>query len=157
VLNIPVALVAANLSRVYLGEAPKQKENGNLWRFTWGIWKTLIALAIVPSILAIFVLADVLNLLLGPKWVEASNIILIFLPSVLLQFCVVPISACLAIKGLQYRSLRLQMFGLITQVGGIYAAYYIGIIETIEGFAIGALIYYLVYTATVLWSAKDEA
>lgn len=156
VLSIPVALVAGNLSRVYLGEAPKQQEKGNLWGFTWGIWKTLFAISIVPAIIGFFVLTDVLTILLGPEWVGVSNIILIFLPSVLLQFCVVPVSCCLAIKGLMYRSLTLQIFGLISQVGGIYAAYYLGNIDPIQGLAFGAFLFYVVYTATVLWSSKDE-
>ena len=153
---IPIGLIGSNLSRVYLGEAPKQLANGNLHTFTMKLWRTLFFIGLGPVLLGAVSAPLLTETLFGAEWSSASGIIVVLLPSAFLQFCVAPLSTALHVLGKQAVAMALQAFGLFAQVGSILAAYAVGLENPIVGLALGATVYYAVFTITIIWTTRAK-
>lgn len=150
VTRIPVGLVGSNLSRVFIGEAPKQLAKGTLFGFTVRIWGMLL-LAGLPAVLLVTVSMPYLSTaLFGPKGGDAGHIVFLLLPATLFQFCIMPVSSALHVLSKQAVALTLQAGGLILQVGSILLAFSTELIDPLTALAAGAALYYVVYTMTVL-------
>jgi len=148
--RIPVGLIGSNLSRVFIGEAPRQLKNNSLSEFTFRLWRTLFLIGIVPAIIAVLIMPALTEILFGSEWSATADIVVMLIPSVFLQFCVMPISTSLHVLSKQAVALVLQATGLVLQVGSIIIAFYTEMVNPITGLAIGATVYYVIYTVTVI-------
>ena len=89
---VPVALISANLSRVYIGEAPAHLATSNLHTFTMGLWRKLFLVGLGPTLLIVILAPLFTKIIFGAEWSPAGNLIVMLTPAVFMQFCVVPIS-----------------------------------------------------------------
>lgn len=154
--SIPVGLIGSSLSRVYIGEAPKQLAIGNLHSFTMRLWRSLFFIGIGPMLLGVIYTPLLTEKILGAEWFSASDFIALLLPAAFLQFCVVPISTAFHVLERQAVAMGLKALGLILQVVSILTAYSVGLDNPIIGLAVGTTIYYAVFTITVLWTTKEK-
>jgi O-antigen/teichoic acid export membrane protein len=152
--SIPVGLVSGNLSRVYIGEAPIQLANGSLHTFTTKLWRTLFFLGIGPMLLGMISAPLLTERFLGAEWSSASVYIMMLLPAAFVQFCVVPLSTALHVLSKQAVAMVLKVFGLVAQVGSLLVAYAVGLENPIIGLAVGATVYYIVFTLVILHATK---
>ena len=154
VTQIPVGLIGSNLSRVYIGEAPRQLAKGAFFRFTFRIWWGLLLAGLPAVLLAGLAMPYLSSALFGPKGEEVGHIVILLLPATLLQFCIMPVSTALHILSKQAIALTLQASGLVLQVGAILLALRIERLDPIAALAVGAALHYLIYNVTVLTAAR---
>jgi O-antigen/teichoic acid export membrane protein len=155
ITSIPVGLIGGNLSRVVLGEAPKQLRQGKIFEFTSKIMRNLFLVAIVPAILGMYLAPYLAGLVFGNDWIDVANIVVYLIPAALLQFCVSPVSTVLHVREKQALAMVLQFIGLGLQVGGVILVYSAGWGDPIVGLAVGAALYYAIYGMVVLGVAKS--
>ena len=153
---VPVALISGNLSRVYIGEAPAQLASSNLHAFTMGLWRKLFLIGLGPALLIAISAPLFTEIIFGEEWSAASIIIAMLTPAAFMQFCVTPISTALHVLKKQAVAMILQAFGLVVQIGSFLLVYFLGTTEPLMGLAVGAALYYFVYTMTVFWAIKGK-
>ena len=155
ITNIPVGLIGGQLSRVFVGEAPRQLREGILFSFTARIMRTLFLVALGPAILGMLFAPSVANAAFGDEWSPVADMLILLIPAALLQFCVSPVSTALHVRSRQAISLILQLGGLFWQIGAVLLCAKTGIAEPITGFAIGSAIHYAIYSIVVLLAVRN--
>jgi O-antigen/teichoic acid export membrane protein len=148
--SIPVGVIGGSLSRVYIGEAPKQFANGNLHLFTLKLWRSLFFIGLGPMLLGMIYAPLLTERILGSEWFSASGFIVLLLPPAFLQACVVPISTAFHVLKKHALATGLKAVGLIFQVTSILTAYSVGLKDPVVGLSVGITAYYFLFTIIVL-------
>ena len=156
VLVVPVTLIGASVTQVYLSEASQKLKNGRLANFTrktmWLLFKTGTPPLLVTGIAAPFVFAPIF----GEEWARAGVIVSLLMPSFILQFVASPVSMILHVTDRQMVALLLQAAGLVVRVGAVLWAGTYAPIYIIEIYAAAAFLYYAGYLGVLLFLTANE-
>lgn len=150
VTSIPVGLLGASLSRVFLSEAAQRRRDGDLGAFTRLIMRRLLQLGIVPFLILAFASPMLFSWVFGTEWARAGVMVSWMAPFMMMQFIVSPVSTSLHASGNQFTAFILQLFGFILLMGTLFIASVLSPANVFEWFSIASFVYYSVYVAVVL-------
>jgi len=149
-LSAPMSLVGSAVGQVYLSEAPKKRELGLLFKFTFDTTKKLVKLAIIPMLIICVLSPYVIPFIFGEKWHPAGVYISWMTPWFFMQFIVSPISMSLHICNAQKIAMLLQIFGVIFRCGLVLFSFHALPNYVVEVFALSGFVFYLLYLVIVL-------
>ncbi|WP_286717290.1 lipopolysaccharide biosynthesis protein [Thalassolituus sp. UBA2009] len=148
-LSAPLSMLGGSVAQVYLSEAPKRKENGELKVFTFSTIKNLFFVGFFPLLLVGLLSPYLIPYVFGADWERTGILISWMIPWFLLQFVVSPVSMVLHLQNKSSVALWLQIFGLVLRVGSVAFAFLFFPLFVGEIFALSGFVFYLVYLAGV--------
>lgn len=148
-MAIPMALIGAAVSQVYLSQAPEELRAGRLSQFTLRIIRGLSKSGIGPLLFAGIVAPIVFPAIFGEKWSRAGEFVAWMTPWFVMQFLASPISMTLHVTGNQKSALGLQLFGLLFRVGAVVGAGLLMPSRVVEVYAVSGFFFYCIYFAVV--------
>ena len=148
-LSAPLSMLGGSVAQVYLSEAPKRKENGELKVFTFSTIKNLFFVGFFPLLLVGLLSPYLIPYVFGADWERTGILISWMIPWFLLQFVVSPVSMVLHLQNKSSVALWLQIFGLVLRVGSVAFAFIFFPLFVGEIFALSGFVFYLVYLASV--------
>lgn len=149
-MGLPIGLIGAAVSHVYLSRASDEMRAGRLAGFTSKIIGSLAKSGVGPLIYIGLISPVIFQLIFGKEWQRAGELVAWMTPWFIAQFLSSPISMAMHVTGNQRAALKLQIFGLVLRVGiviftGMFAAEYI-----VEAYAVSGLAFYSVYFFVVV-------
>lgn len=151
-LELPVRLLSAGISNVFLQESNEHWENNPEFvrQKTLRIFYLIIYLTAIPTTLLYFFGPDIFALLLGKHWREAGMVASALSVAYMLRYISVPISSLFVVTRNEARAMYFQVILLILRTAGIVLPGLLGLgyMEMIIGYAIANIAAYAVYT---LW------
>jgi len=155
VMAMPMALVGQSVAQVFIAEAPERLRAGTLPAFTRRTSLTLFKLGAVVLIPLGLLSPLVFAPAFGAEWKRAGEIVLWMTPWHILQFTASPVSAVLLVTGHLRRAMILQFAGATLRIGAVVAAAVMATEWISEVFALSGAIFYALYIAVVLRSARE--
>jgi len=150
ICSVPIGLVGASISRVFLANSREEMRNANLEVFTRKLMFTLFATSLIPFVLLAAIAPAVFPYVFGSEWLRAGEMVAWIVPFVALQFIVSPVSTYLHSTGRQSVAFYLQAYGFVVVIGAITFAIHFFPEHVFESFAIASFVYYLTYAVIVL-------
>ncbi|MFC4487625.1 oligosaccharide flippase family protein [Tepidiphilus baoligensis] len=151
---IPMGLIGAAISQVYLSHAPLEHRELRLAGFTVGILSKLVRIGWGPLLFIGITSPVVIPLIFGKEWHRAGVMIAWMTPCFLLQLLVSPISMALHIVGHQGLAMMNQFFGFALRVGFTVFAANMATNLIFEYYAISGILVYGIYFAVVSYAIK---
>lgn len=116
-LDIPIALLATPINRIYFREASKMHSNGEkIGEFTFSIVRKNIKMAIIPVCIMIVFGEPIFTLLLGKEWTLAGKYAEILGIYILVLFCSTCISGGFTIVGKQRYNLLISIMTVVSNL-----------------------------------------
>lgn len=154
VVQAPMALFGTSTAQVFLSQAPARARQGELYAFTVQTVRSLAAGG-VPLLVALGITAPfAFPFLFGAEWARAGVLVSWMTPWLLLQFVSSPVSTVLSITGRLRLAMALQIAGLVLRGGAVVLAARWAVGHTSEVFALSGAVFYGVYFAIILRSAR---
>jgi O-antigen/teichoic acid export membrane protein len=150
VMGLPMALLGASVSQVFLAEAPEKLRNGELSEFTRQTMKRMLGFGAPPLVASAVLAPFFFPLFFGPEWGRAGWLVAWMTPWFILQFVASPVSMVLHVLGRQQVALVLQGTGFVIRLGLVTAALTFASPHAAEVFAVSGALFYAVYLATIL-------
>jgi len=148
--SMPIALIGANVSKIYINEITPRRADGSLGRFTRGIMKRLAAYGLLPFIVLALAGPHLFGLVFGQAWDRAGTMASLLAVALFLQFVVTPVSPILHGTQRQPLALALQAFAFLAMIGSVVLAGSTGGHDLFGVFAVAATVIYIVYAALIL-------
>jgi O-antigen/teichoic acid export membrane protein len=118
--------------------------------------KRLFLIGVVPITAAALLSPFLFTLVFGAEWQRAGVIVAWIAPWMLAQLVVSPVSMALHVVGAQRTGMLLQFLGFAIRAGFVIVATVAAPILVVEVFAVSGLIFYVIYSAVVLKSARNR-
>ena len=119
ILGIPISLVSASLSQVFLAEGAKAYHQESLPQLTETIIKRLASIAALPAVLIGIISPNIFPLIFGEDWRESGIFVSLMIPWFLLRFILTPISNTFSITNNQDIALKSQLSILILRLSSL--------------------------------------
>lgn len=145
VMQAPLATVGTAVSQVYYTESPQAWREGRLPELTHDVLRRLSQLGLGPLVFAGIVGRPVFEIVFGPGWGRAGEIVAWMVPWLALQFLASPISMLLYAIERQRTDLYLQVFGVVVRVGPVLATAALAPRWLPEVFALTGAVFYAAY------------
>ncbi|MFS2162733.1 oligosaccharide flippase family protein [Variovorax sp. Root434] len=149
-MAVPMGLIGAAVSQVYLSRAPEELRARRLSGFTLQIIGGLAKSGVGPLLFAGIVSPTFFPLIFGEKWLRAGELVAWMTPWFVMQFLASPISMTLHVTGNQRSALNLQLFGLLLRVGSVVLAGLWMQSRIVEVYAVSGFIFYSLYLYVVV-------
>lgn len=149
-LSAPLGLIGSAVSQVYLSEAARKNEAGELQGFTTQTVRMLFKVSVVPIGLVAITAPFIVPLVFGQDWARTGVIISWMTPWFLLQFVASPVSMVLHVTNSQVTALLLQVFGLMFRAGVVLLAAQLYLDEILEFYAVSGFVFYAVYLVVIM-------
>lgn len=158
VLGLPIKFISGSTLEVFKQKAAEDYNNeGNCEKIFISTFKSLIIIAIIPTVIMYFAAPFLFTFMFGQDWVEAGYYARYLLIMFFLQFSVSPLSYTLYIAGKQNYNLYWQLGLLILTSLGIYIGVYKNSADiSILGFSITYSLMYVVYFFMIYNCSKGE-
>ena len=154
VMTVPMTLLGGSVSQVYMSRLPEEFRKGMVAPFTFDIVSRLLLIGAGPILLIGALGPIIFPKIFGAQWTQAGEMLFWLAPWMVLQFIVSPVSTVMLVVGKQSAMLALTTIGLMLRVGATLFAPYSGFFSAYQGFAIGSMIYYVVFLIFVFYAAK---
>lgn len=151
ILGIPMTLIGASISQVYISNAPKQND---IYKYTLSICVKLTKIAIVPFLLLLITSPYIYTIILGENWSGIGKYIAMMIPWFFMQIICSPISMSLHIINKHKIALRLQIVGFIIRVLGTYLCALLFIDNLVIYYIFSGFVFYILYLSVVIYSLK---
>jgi O-antigen/teichoic acid export membrane protein len=122
VVGLPMTLIGASVSQVYLAEAPSRLKNGDLRLFARKTVLSLAKVGFLPLLMVALISPFAFPYLFGVTWQRAGMIMLWIVPWYMMQFICTPVASTLHILNEFRLAMLLQFVGLIVRVGFVLFA-----------------------------------
>lgn len=120
IFGLPIKLVSASTLEVYKRDASIEfREKGNCTGIYKRTFKMLLLLAIVPSLLMLFLGPKMFSFVLGEEWTTSGEYAQFLTPMLFLQFAASPLAFTLLIADKHHINFRWQLGLLIATVSGL--------------------------------------
>lgn len=150
VTAIPIGFIGSSLSRIYLTDAARKHERGQLGAFTFEVMRNLAKIGL-PLFFAIMVLSPfAFPIAFGEEWARSGYMVALLCPGLLLQFIVSPVSTAFVVCKKMDVAFWLQLFGMAISLGAMFATAWLMPDRIVEGLAAGLLAFYAVYLITLI-------
>ena len=153
-LQAPMSIIGGAVSQVYMSRGPQEYRAGRLGDFSVEVIGGLIKTGIGPLVALGIAAPEVFELVFGPDWGRAGQLVTWMTPWFALQFLSSPVALTLHITGQVRTAMVLQIFGLALRVVSIPAAALLATAPFSESYALSGAIFYGVYLFTIIHAAK---
>ncbi|MGZ5183203.1 MAG: lipopolysaccharide biosynthesis protein, partial [Ramlibacter sp.] len=144
VLSVPMALIAASIQEVFKREAVHEFESLGHCRHVYrSTFKTLLLLALAPSIILFLFSPHLFSWVFGPDWRRSGELARMLAPLYFLNFIAGPLSYVFFVAGKQKIELLWQVALFLMTVGVFMAP--ASLDESVLGYAIGRSVLYVIY------------
>lgn len=155
VMAVPMALIGKSVAQVFIAEAPERLRLGTLLAFTRRTSVTLFKLGMGVLVPVGLLAPLVFPLMFGAEWRRAGEIVLWMTPWHVLQFTASPVSTVLHVTGNLRRAMVLQICGAVLRVGAVAVTAMMSAGWISEAYAASGAVFYALYIAVVLRTARE--
>lgn len=149
IMAVPMGMFGGAISQVYVSRAQTELQEGQLAPFTRTIMLRLFKVGFLPFLVLGILAPWLIPYVFGANWVRTGEIIMWFVPWMMLQFVVTPVSMVLHVTGNQAKSMTLQAIGLALRAGLVMLAANVRPQYIVETYAVSGAVFYLIYLYTV--------
>lgn len=153
VIGVPVSLVGASVSQVFLSEINKKSADGSLEFYLKRTMLRLFKIGFILFLIFGTVIPSLLEMFVGSEWLGIGEVVLWLIPGFFLQFIVSPVSTYLHARKMFFSSMVMQFFGFVIRVFGLYLCIFLGIEELIEVYAILFFLFYAAYFMLIIYKS----
>lgn len=153
-MAIPMALLGAAISQVYLAQAPEELRRGKLATFTVNVIARIVRIAVGPLLLIAIVSPTYFPLVFGQEWTRSGEMVQWMVPWFVLQIVVSPVSMILHVTNNQRIALVLQLNGVMMRIGSVMLAYWLIKGKMVEAYALSSALFYVAYACVILRVGK---
>ncbi|MBC7215028.1 MAG: oligosaccharide flippase family protein [Burkholderiaceae bacterium] len=154
IMVIPLGLIGRAVANVYLAHAAEKNRQGELKAFTISVIDGLCKSGVGPLIFIGLLAPAVASPIFGSEWRRAGEAIAMLTPWFLLNYISSPISMALHVTQNQFKSLTLQISGLVIRVGvTLFAVSYMPS-YVLESYALGSALFYAIYFYVIASAVK---
>lgn len=150
-LSAPMSLIGGAVGQVYLVEAAKKYDEGELKAFTLKTVRSLCKVGFPPLLFAGAIAPFLIPFIFGEAWTKVGMIISWMAPWFFVQFITSPVSMSLHIAGNQKAALALQIFGLLFRVLAVFSASLYMSEWVAEIYSVSGFVFYVIYLCVVLF------
>jgi O-antigen/teichoic acid export membrane protein len=150
IIGIPMALIGASVSQIFLTLAPERHLEGSLSKFTKQTMLSLLKVGGAPILIFGIVSPSLFPLIFGAEWTRSGVILAMLTPMFILQFIISPITGLPLLVGKAKIAMWLQLVLCIMRIGIVWlCASYIPVF-IIESLAVSGILYYS-FMLVFLW------
>jgi lipopolysaccharide exporter len=155
VIQIPMSVIGASISRVFLQSGNTKRLRGELYRYSVKSIKKMLLLTILPLLVLMVFGESIFRFVFGEGWSAAGKYNQILVPWALVWFCASPLHGVFTITQRQMVYLLFSTLNLITRVLSIYLGFRLNsIVIALILFSISGFIIYLLSLILVLREAR---
>lgn len=155
VLGVPMGLIGSTFSQVYLANASDHLANHTLYTYTKLVIFKIFKITAIPFGLIAITSPFIFGYIFGEQWSDVGLYVLAMLPWYFMQILSSPVSMALHVIGKQKIALRLQIFGFILRVIGLFIVIIIIIDISYFYYFFSGFIFYLLYLCIILKELRD--
>lgn len=154
ILGIPMGLIGGAMSQVYLANANKYLDKGELYNYTKEIIFKIFKITILPFFILALISPYIFEYIFGKEWAGVGLYVLAMIPWYFMQILSSPVSMSLHIIGKQKVALVFQIIGFFIRV--IILALFVIFWRdySIYWYFISGFMFYTAYLVVVLLSLK---
>jgi Membrane protein involved in the export of O-antigen and teichoic acid len=142
IMAVPMRFIGGAVSQVYLAQAPKALEKGEIGEYTVNVLMDLLKYGVSILIVIGVVSPLLVKYIFGNEWAYVGILISWMIPWFIFQLLSSPISMIMHISGKQKEILFLTVFGFVLKIGALYAQYNIDPRYLLENYTICSAIFY---------------
>lgn len=150
VMAIPITFIGNAISQVYLANATRKLQDGQLKKYTLDCIFKLVKLGILPLVTISLISPFIFPIFFGAEWKRAGEMVVWMMPWFVMQLLVSPISMSLHIMAKQKIALIIQAIGLFIRLGGLIVFSFFFSSYVFEYYALSGFLFYLIYFIIVL-------
>lgn len=144
VLGVPIALIASSILEVFKRQAVHEFESLGHCRDVYrSTFKTLLLLALAPSLILFLFSPQLFSWVFGPDWRQSGELARILAPLYFLNFIANPLSYVFFVAGKQKVELLWQVALFLMTIGVFMAPASLN--ESVLAYAVGRSVLYIIY------------
>ena len=143
-MMLPMTLIGASMSQVYVSRGRERILTGGLGVFTYKFVPKLMLIGLPLILIVGMGVYFFSETIFGAEWGRSGELVLWLMPWMVVQFLASPISMALHMIGEQRNAMHLQVLGFVIRVGIVFILAVHGR-YVVEGYCIVSTIFYLVY------------
>jgi lipopolysaccharide exporter len=120
VIQIPMSIIGASISRVFLQVGNEKRQKGELFHYSISSMKRMFYLTSVPLVIVLLFGSPLFKFVFGQEWGEAGLYSQILVPWALIWFCASPLHGIFTVTQRQNVYLVFAVFNFVTRLISIY-------------------------------------